>query len=324
MKIVVFGGGGFIGSYVVDRLLKEGYGLRVFERPRVEPYRTFSADEQVEWFAGDMLSVHDVSEAVAGMDAVVHLVSFTLPKNSNDDMSYDVQTNLLSSIQLLNAMLLHQVKKIIFISSGGTVYGVSKYAPVDEEHPTDPVVSYGIAKLTIEKYLLLFQHLYGIKPIIFRVSNAFGPRQRLETAQGAAMIFLHRALRGIPLEIWGDGSVVRDYIYVDDIADAFVKALIYNGEKRVFNISSGVGYSLNELLDEIEKIIGMPVVRYYLECRTFDVPYNVLSNKLAINELGWVPRVSLHDGLLKTASWLREQNGGAKDAGMGGLTPYDV
>lgn len=313
MKIVVFGGGGFIGSHVVDRLLKDGYELRVFEHPRVVPYRAFSSDEHVEWFMGDMLSARDVSEAVAGMDVVVHLVSFTFPKNSNDDMAYDVQTNLVSSIQLLNAMLLHQVKKIIFISSGGTVYGASKYIPIDEMHPTDPLVSYGIAKLTIEKYLLLFQHLHGIEPIIFRVSNAFGPRQRLETVQGAAMVFLHRALQGLPLEIWGDGSVVRDYIYVDDVADAFAKALIYKGEKKVFNISSGVGYSLNELMNEIEKIMGVSVIRNYLEERRFDVPYNVLSNKLAITEMGWSPSISLHDGLLKTMYWLREQEGGAKE-----------
>ncbi|MBN8575261.1 MAG: NAD-dependent epimerase/dehydratase family protein, partial [Candidatus Kapabacteria bacterium] len=188
MKIVIFGGGGFIGSHVVDRLLKDGYELRIFEHPRVKPYRTFLAFEKIEWFSGDMLSVHDVSNALIGMDVVLHLVSFTLPKNSNDDMIYDVQTNLVVAVQLLNAMLLHQVKRIVFISSGGTVYGSPKYIPIDEKHPTSPLTSYGITKLTIEKYLLLFQHLYGIRSIILRVSNAYGPRQRLETAQGAAMI----------------------------------------------------------------------------------------------------------------------------------------
>lgn len=304
MRVIVFGGGGFIGSSVVDRLLHDGHEIRIFEHPRVKPYRVFLDHEQVEWFSGDMLSMHDVTNALVDMDAVIHLVSFTLPKNSNDDILYDVQTNLVAAVQLLNAMLLHHVKRIIFISSGGTVYGIPKYIPIDEEHPTTPLVSYGITKLSIEKYLLLFQHLYGIKSIILRVSNAYGPRQRFETAQGAAMIFLYRALHGLPIEIWGDGSVVRDYVYVNDVAEALAAALTYKGEQSEFNISSGAGFSLNELLDEIEKITKKRVIRKYLSGRPFDVPINVLDNRLAMRELNWAPHVSLSDGLLKAAAWL--------------------
>lgn len=305
-KIVVFGGSGFIGSAVVDRLLKDGYELRIFEHPRVKPYRAFSSSEKIEWYSGDMLNEHDVSRAVTGMDAVLHLVSFTLPKNSNEDILYDVQTNLMAALQLLNVMRSQKVGKIIFISSGGTVYGIPKYVPVDETHPTDPLVSYGITKLTIEKYLLLFQHLYGIKSVILRVSNAYGPRQRLETSQGAVGIFLDRALRGLPIEIWGDGSTVRDYVYVDDVANAFAKALIYEGSQTVFNISSGVGVSLNQLLDEIEALINKPVIRKYMEGRSFDVPSNVLNNNLSKKELGWSPNMPLQQGLLKTIAWLQQ------------------
>lgn len=315
-KVIVFGGGGFIGSTTVERLLQEGYEVRIFEHPRVRPYRTFSPSEKVEWLSGDMLSERDVSSAVSGMDAVLHLVSFTLPKNSNEDILYDVQTNLVAAVQLLNAMLLHRVGKIIFISSGGTVYGIPKSVLVDESHPTDPLVSYGITKLTIEKYLKLFQHLYGIRSIILRVSNAYGPRQRLETSQGAVAIFLDRALRGLPIEIWGDGSVVRDYIYVDDVADAFIKALAYGGEESVFNISSGVGISLNELLDVIERGGEKPLIRRYMAGRPFDVPYNVLKNELALQELGWGPRTSLRQGLLNTIAWLQGQRN-QEDAGLG-------
>lgn len=305
-KIVVFGGSGFIGSAVVDRLLKDGYELRIFEHPRVKPYRAFSSSEKIEWYSGDMLSEHDVSRAVTGMDAVLHLVSFTLPKNSNEDILYDVQTNLTAALQLLNVMRSQKVGKIIFISSGGTVYGIPKYVPVDETHPTDPLVSYGITKLTIEKYLLLFQHLYGIKSVILRVSNAYGPRQRLETSQGAVGIFLDRALRGLPIEIWGDGSTVRDYVYVDDVANAFAKALIYEGSQTVFNISSGVGVSLNQLLDEIEALIDKPVIRKYMDGRSFDVPSNVLNNNLSKKELGWSSNMPLQQGLLKTIAWLQQ------------------
>jgi UDP-glucose 4-epimerase len=307
MKCVIFGGGGFIGSAIADRLLQDGHELRIFERPRVEPYRAFSTQEHVEWITGDMLSAHDVSDAIQNMDAVYHLVSFTLPKNSNEDILYDVQTNLTATLHLLNAMIKHQVGKIIFISSGGTVYGVPEYSPIDEKHPTNPLVSYGIVKLTIEKYLLMFQKLHGIRSIIFRVSNPYGPRQRIETAQGAATIFLYRALHGLPIEIWGDGSVVRDYIYVGDVANAFACALNYNGPASIFNISAGVGISLNELLDNIESVIEKPTNRHHLAARPFDVPVNILSNALAQQQLRWQPHIGFREGLFKTMQWLQSQ-----------------
>jgi len=308
MKCIIFGGGGFIGSAIADRLLADGHELRIFERPRVKPYRDFSASEQVEWIAGDMLSAHDVSGAIQGMDAVFHLVSFTLPKNSNEDILYDVQTNLMATLHLLHSMVAHQVKKIIFISSGGTIYGTPKYLPINEGHPTDPLVSYGITKLTIEKYLLMFQKLYGLKPVILRVSNPYGPRQRIETAQGAATIFIYRALHKIPIEIWGDGSTVRDYIYISDVADAFVKALAYNGEKNVFNISSGKGINLNELIAEIESVLQCSAIRNYLAPRPFDVPTSVLANTLARQELNWFPKVGINEGIIKTINWLTAED----------------
>jgi UDP-glucose 4-epimerase len=304
MKILVIGGGGFIGSSVVDRLVQDGHELRIFERPRVEPYRAFSANEHVEWITGDMLSAHDVSDAIQGMDAVFHLVSFTLPKNSNEDILYDVQTNLTATVQLLDAMIANQVGRIIFVSSGGTVYGVPQYLPIDENHPTNPLVSYGITKLAIEKYVLMFQHLHGIRSIIFRVANPYGPRQRIETAQGAATIFLHRAIHSLPVEIWGDGSVVRDYIYITDVAEAFSQALHYSGSKSVFNISSGAGVSLNELLNTIEFVVDRPIARRYLPARPFDVPVSILDRSLAETELKWHPKVNLSQGLSNTLHWL--------------------
>lgn len=307
MKCVIFGGGGFIGSAIADRLLKDGHELRIFERPRVAPYRRFYSSEKVEWVSGDLLSVHDVTDAVAGMDAVLHLVSFTLPKSSNDDILYDIQTNLVATVQLLNTMLAQNVKRILFISSGGTVYGVPRYIPIDENHPTDPMVSYGITKLTIEKYLLMYQRLHGIRSIILRVSNPYGPRQRVETAQGAATIFLYRALHGIPLEVWGDGSVIRDYIYISDVADAFAAALKYKGDKSVFNISSGKGTSLNELMIEIENVLGRQIARQYITARPFDVPVSVLDNKLAFQEMDWKPQVDLQKGFINTQNWFLDQ-----------------
>ena len=305
MRIVLLGGGGFIGSAVTDRLLHGGHEVRVFERPRVAPYREFGKSERIEWLTGDMQSASDLTLAIDGMEAVLHLVSSTLPKNSNEDVLFDVQSNLVATLQLLNAMVASRVRRIVFISSGGTVYGEPKYLPIDEAHPTNPLVSYGIIKLAIEKYLLLYERMHGIKATILRVSNAYGERQRVETAQGAVSVFLHRALRGMPIEIWGDGSATRDYIFVSDVADAFSRALQYEGDANILNISSGSGVSLNDLVGMLEEAIGRRIERHYRTGRPFDVPVSILSNQLARRELGWEPKVHLAEGIMLTADWIR-------------------
>lgn len=307
MKCVIFGGGGFVGSTIADRLLRDGHALRIFERPRIAPYRKFQPGESVEWITGDFLSAHDVDSAVAGCDVVLHLVSTTLPKSSNDDPIYDVQSNVVGTLQMLNAMVAHRVRKIVFISSGGTVYGTPQYVPIDESHPTDPMVSYGVTKLTIEKYLHLYQRLHGIQTVSLRVANPYGERQRVETAQGAVGVFLHKALSGSPIEIWGDGSVTRDYLHISDVAEAFVRAVDYTGAHRVFNISSGTGTSLNELIAMLEAVLGKSIERRYLPARPFDVPVSVLSNALACAELKWSPSTSMPEGIARTAEWMRRE-----------------
>jgi UDP-glucose 4-epimerase len=307
MQITVLGGGGFIGSTIIDRLLLDGHSIRVFERPRINPYRSFANHEHVEWINGDLASVHDVREAIRGVDAVMHLVSTTLPKSSNDDPMYDVQSNLLSTLQLLQVMVEEGVKKIVFISSGGTVYGNPQYLPIDERHPTEPVVSYGITKLAIEKFLVMFQHLHGIKAVILRVTNPYGERQRVETAQGAVGVFLDRAIRGLPIEIWGNGSVARDYIHVSDVANAFAQALIYEGRHSVFNVSTGTATSLSELLSIIERVTALKLDVRFKAPRPFDVTLSVLDNTLANQELGWRPAVDLETGIARTAQWMKSR-----------------
>jgi UDP-glucose 4-epimerase len=307
MKCVIFGGSGFIGSTLSDRLLLDGHSVRIFERPRVAQYRVFSRDESAEWVTGDFSSRHDVSRAVEGMDVVFHLISTSLPKSSNDDPIYDVESNVVSSLQLLNCMVEKAVPRIIFISSGGTVYGNPRYLPVDEAHPTNPIVSYGITKLAIEKYLQLYERLHGLTAISLRVANAYGERQRIETAQGAVAAFLHRARHDLPIEIWGDGEIVRDYVHVSDVAAALANAAVYTGEGRVFNISSGHGTSLNELIATLEAALGKSLTRRHLPGRTFDVPTSVLSNAFACAELRWEPRIGLRQGIEQTISWLDSQ-----------------
>jgi UDP-glucose 4-epimerase len=307
MKYLILGGGGFIGSAVSDRLLLDGHEIRIFERPRVPPYRGFKKTEPVEWLSGDIQNSHDLREAIKGTDAVVHLVSTTLPKTSNEEMIYDVTTNVIASLKILDAMRETGVGQIVFISSGGTIYGIPKKLPITEEHPTDPEVSYGITKLAIEKYLYLYSRQHGIRSTVLRVSNPYGEGQRVDTGQGAIAAFIHRALADLPIDIWGDGSVVRDYLHVSDVAEAFACALAYRGDQRVFNIGSGAGVSLSELVGEIEKILDRPVRVHYSPGRRFDVPVNVLDNTLARQEFGWQPGVLLADGLRRTIEWTRRK-----------------
>jgi UDP-glucose 4-epimerase len=254
---------------------------------------------------GDFSSRHDIEEALDGIDAVIHLVSTTLPKSSNDDPVYDVQSNVVSTLQVLDEMRKKGIRKIIFISSGGTVYGVPQKIPIPENHPTDPICSYGITKLAIEKYLNLYKTLHGIQPVTLRLANPYGPRQRIETAQGAIAAFLHRAMTNQPIQIWGDGSVVRDYIYVEDVAEAFSAALNYEGEETLFNIGSGKGWSLNQLIEKIEGLIGRPLEVQYQAARKFDVPTSILCIEKAMNHLAWSPLTNMEAGLSKTINWLK-------------------
>ena len=311
MKCLVLGGGGFIGSHIVDSLLASGHAVRVFERPRVPRYRAFMATEPLEWTEGDFQSASMVEDAVQGSEVVIHLVSTTLPKSSNDDPAFDVESNVIGTLRLLQAACVAKVRKVVFISSGGTVYGVPQAIPIPEWHPTEPRVSYAIVKLAIEKYLALFQSLHGIDYVVLRVANPYGERQRADSAQGAVAVFLDRALRDAPIEILGDGSVVRDYIHVSDVARAFLCAVDYSGEPRVFNIGSGSGCSLNELVAAIERLLGRTVQRRHLPGRSFDVPRNVLDITRARDVLGWSPRVSLDAGLAATLDWARAAQRGA-------------
>lgn len=304
-RCLVLGGRGFMGSHLVDALLHAGYLVRCFDRPHVAPLGdSHLTNPNFELYEGDLVSEADVVEALEGCDICYHFVSTTLPKSSNADPVFDVETNLLGTVRLLTHAVKAGVKKVIFVSSGGTVYGVPKQVPIPETHPTDPICSYGITKLAIEKYLGLFKQLHGLDYTVLRISNPYGERQRIQASQGAVSVFLGKALRGESIEIWGDGSVVRDYIYIADVVDAFIAALAPTGDEHVFNIGSGRGLSLNEVLDHIETVTGRTTVRHYTPSRTFDVPKNVLSVERAKQSLGWSPKISFEQGLRKYADWL--------------------
>lgn len=305
MKCLILGGGGFLGSHLSEALLTQGYAVRIFDRPNLLRFNSFQGNEAVEWVEGDFINREHVAQAVSGCDIIYHLVSTTLPRSSNENPVYDVETNVVGTLHLLEAAQKNKVKKIVFVSSGGTVYGNPQQVPIKESHPTEPICSYGIGKLAIEKYLNLFYLLHGIEYCVLRLANPFGERQRVAAAQGAVAVFLSKALRNEVIEIWGDGSVIRDYFHVSDAVSALTKALTYEDSTRIFNIGSGVGQSLNEILDAIETLLGCGVKRAYLPARAFDVPVSVLDIAKAAEFLHWKPQISFAEGLSRTAEWLK-------------------
>jgi len=304
-RCLVLGGRGFIGSHLVDALLNRGYVVRCFDRPHVAPLgESHLANPRFELYVGDFVSEADVANAVEGCDRCFHLVSTTLPKTSNADPLFDVESNVMGTIKLLNHATSTGVKKIVFLSSGGTVYGPPIKLPIEEDHPTNPICSYGITKLAIEKYLGLYHQLHGLDYTVLRLSNPFGERQRTEASQGAVAVFLGKVLRGETIELWGDGSVVRDYFHVSDAITAMLAVTEYRGSKKTFNIGSGRGASLNEVLAIIEQVTGRKALRHHMPARAFDVPASILSVDRAKRELGWIPQVSMRDGIERMAHWL--------------------
>ncbi len=306
MKCLVLGGGGFLGSHTCDVLLAHGYRVRVFEKQYVGKENIQHAINDIEWIEGDFTNEAHVREIVQGMDYVIHAIGTTLPGNSNENPAYDISSNVISTLHLLDAAKEAGVKKIIFFSSGGTVYGIPKKIPITEDHPTDPISSYGIQKLTIEKYLKLYYRLHGLDYSIMRMSNPYGERQRPVASQGAVAVFLYKALKKETIEIWGDGSVTRDYIHVSDVAGVIPLLLQYEGKYKLFNIASGRGLSLLDLIKSLERVIGRPINVRFTSARLFDVPVNILDNSLAQRELKWAPKIGLDEGIRRTIKHLSD------------------
>lgn len=303
-KCVVLGGAGFLGSHICEALLRAGHHVRVFEKEGGDKGNVHEFLGKVEWMEGDFTKPDHLAEVVNRMEAVIHCIGTTLPKTSNENPVYDISTNLISTLHLLNAAVEAQVKKIIFLSSGGTVYGIPQKTLISEEHPTEPLCSYGIQKLAIEKYLKIYHDLHGLDYSVMRLSNPYGERQRPMSTQGVIPVFLYKAIREEPIEVWGDGSVVRDYLYVSDVATGVLSTLDYHGRYKIFNIGSGQGFSLLTILEKIEKITGRSVNVVFKPSRPFDVPVNILNVTRAKKELLWSPKIEMEEGLQRTLNFL--------------------
>lgn len=292
-NVLVVGSNGFIGQNICRKLTEQGMQVYAADIAQSSKHNFFHTYKEFN-------VVKDSFESLVNeVDCVIYLVSTLLPQPSNLHVLRDVQENLAPVINLLDCVSRSlRCNKVIFASSGGTIYGIHE-EKISEDSFLDPKCSYGIMKLTVEKYLSLYSELYGIQTVSLRLSNPYGVGQDFNRPQGAVGVFLHKMLENQPIEIWGDGSVVRDYVYIDDVANAFVSAIKYQGKSDVFNIGMGMGTSLNQLLDLLFEITGSMSVVSYTESRTVDVPSNILDISKASVGLSWSPSIELKSGLTK-------------------------
>jgi UDP-glucose 4-epimerase len=304
-KILIMGGLGFIGSHLSRLLLAEGYSVRIFDK--LYGSRNLIADIQgkVEIEEGDAERPEDILRSLQGIDIAIDLIHTTVPGTSMQDSAYDVQTNVAAHAGWLSQLHKTRLRRIIYVSSGGTVYGIPQKNPIGEDHPTEPISSYGITKLAIEKYIAMYANIEGIDYRICRPANVYGEGQHLHVGQGAIGVFLERCLKNQPIEIWGDGTVSRDYIYVADMVQAIVEVIAHQGVSRVFNISSGIGHSLNDIITIFRDDLQIPVKVNYVKSRKFDVPVNILDSSRLMRETGWKPQIDMADGLRIVYKYLK-------------------
>jgi UDP-glucose 4-epimerase len=305
----VLGGLGFLGSHLCRALLADGFKVRVFSKLYGSYDLVSDIRSELEVFEADIMQPREVLDVIRDSEIVVDLVHTTRPGSSMRDPAYDVGSNVVSHVQWLQDLGGAGVKRFLFVSSGGTVYGVPRYTPIDEEHPTDPICSYGITKLVLEKYVAMFADLAGVDYTIVRPANAYGPGNRLNVGQGVIGVLADRALRGETLEVWGSGEFRRDYIYVDDLTRALMKLISYRGSQRVFNVSSGAAHSVLDVIDTLRDVIGELPKVVHLRSRRFDVPLNILTSARLEGATGWKPEVHLKSGVTEVVRWLEEMRG---------------
>jgi UDP-glucose 4-epimerase len=302
MVVLVIGGSGFLGRHLLTRLAREDLTVRVYGR------RPVPTPEKVEFVYGDLADRSRLRQALAGVDVVFHFAWTTIPQTSNEDPQADVQGNVVAGLGLLDACRDAGVEMIVFPSSGGTVYGAPDGVQLfTESTATNPISSYGITKLTVEKYIALYGRLHGLDYRILRISNAYGEGQQPDRPQGLIGVTLRRIVSGEPVIVWGDGSVTRDYVYAGDVADCCVRAALTPlapAEPRIFNVGNDKGHSVSTVLSTIAAVTRREPVIHYTAARSFDVQRAVMSSKLAQDVLGWQPRVSLEDGISRTWQWV--------------------
>lgn len=290
-------GAGFIGRNFIKLALQHGYSLRVLDHKGCPA----EFEGRLTWIKGDFSSEEAIRKVLQNCEVVFHFISSTVPGDVADESGELIQ-NVVQTLRLLKLCVQENVTRVVFISSA-SVYGVQAVLPIPETALTDPISSHGIHKLTIEKYLQLYKYQHGLDCKILRLSNPYGPGQNIKGRQGFIAIAIGKILAGDVIPIRGDGSDIRDFIYIDDVCDALHLLGTTKVKESVFNVGSGQGVSLNHLIEIIARIVGKPLATTYIANRFADIPASVLDIDRARHILGNEVKFSLEHGLTKTLAF---------------------
>lgn len=302
---LLLGANGFLGSHLVDRLVAQGHFVRCFDKFPHNQTR-FTQGPSTELFHGEFLNETDLNNALDGMDYVFHFVSTTTPLSSESNPLVEVDTNIHYSVELLRLCVEHSVRKVIYSSSGGSIYGNSQDELLAETTTPRPMSPYAIGKLAVENFLRYFHEKHGLESVTYRISNPYGTRQSVASKQGVIPIFLHNMMTEKPLTIFGDGNMVRDYIYVND-AISMIATSFELSTQDVYNVGAGRGYSVNEIVYALTDITGItPDVRHVPVPSTF-VEKNVLDTTRYVTEFGAPTYTEFTQGIKETWDYFLSQ-----------------
>lgn len=306
-KVLITGGAGFIGSHIVDAYIEAG--LQVVVVDNLSTGREANLNPQARFHHLDLRDprLAEVFER-EGPDYVNHHAALASVRLSMEAPKRDAEVNILGALNLLEACRHTGVKKVIYSSSGGVIYGEPIYLPTDETHPIRPLSIYGVSKYAIELYLYLYHQNYGLNYTALRYPNIYGPRQDPQGEAGVIAIFSQKMLLGEPMSIFGTGEQERDYLYVEDVARANLLAL-KAGDGGAYNLGWGVGVSVNEIFRRLKALTGYPGEPMYQPIRKGEVAKNYLLAARARKDLGWKPQIDLGEGLKRTVAYFRDSLG---------------
>ena len=304
MNVLIIGGNGFIGSHLIDHLLENKHKVRVFDIS-CEKFR--EPLPNVDYRISKLDNIPELYEAMLGIDIVFHLASASVPSTSNVDQIADVNNNLIPTLNILNLMNRLGIKKIVYFSSGGAVYGNTGLPMITEDAPLNPISSYGILKATIEHYIYLYNRLHNLKYLIVRPSNPYGPRQGHFIAQGVISTFMKRVYEGETLSVFGDGLASKDYIYIKDFVSILYKLVEHEAE-GIFNLGSGTGTSINSIIEEVNSITGITSAVDYTPQKAYDVSNFILDISKLKSIVGDFKFTTLNSGMRETWSWIKSSN----------------
>jgi UDP-glucose 4-epimerase len=310
VRVLVTGGAGFIGSTLVDRLLADGHAavaLDNFATGRATNLEHLADNPAHVFVEADIVTadLHAILDEHRP-EVVFHLAAQIDVRHSVADPQFDASVNVIGTIRLAEAARLTGVRKIVHTSSGGSIYGTPPVYPTPESAPTDPASPYAAGKVAGETYLNTFRHLYGLDCSHIAPANVYGPRQDPHGEAGVVAIFAQALLAGKPTKVFGDGTKTRDYVYVDDVVDAFVKAAGPAGGGQRFNVGTGIETSDRQLHSAVAAAVGGPDDPEFHPDRLGDLRRSCLDIGLAERVLGWRPQVQLHDGVRRTVEYFRK------------------